>query len=97
MDLHKLFTDVFHPEPDETVAVIADVPHGELLDHQAWQERRDMAAEWRAAWVSLGERVGFDVLPSNRLSRNRCTQWQFAPRQRRTHPLARRPVAERQW
>ena len=63
MDLHKLFTDVFHPEPDETVAVIADVPHGELRDHQAWQERREMAAEWRAAWVSLGERIGFDVLP----------------------------------
>ena len=63
MDLHKLFTDVFHPEPDETVAIIADVPHGELRDHQAWQERREMAAEWRAAWVSLGEQIGFDVLP----------------------------------
>lgn len=63
MDLHKLFTDVFHPEPDETVAVIADVPHGELRDSETWRERREMAAEWRAAWVSLGEQIGFDVLP----------------------------------
>ena len=63
MDLHKLFTDVFHPEPDETVAVIADIPHGELRDSETWRERREMAAEWRAAWVSLGEQIGFDVLP----------------------------------
>ena len=63
MDLHKLFTDVFHPEPDETVAVIADVPHGELRDSETWRERREMAAEWRAAWISLGEQIGFDVLP----------------------------------
>lgn len=63
LDLHKLFTDVFHPEPDECVVVIADAPHGDLQDHQAWQERREMAVEWQLAWVSLSEQVGFEVLP----------------------------------
>ncbi|MCZ6634224.1 MAG: aminopeptidase [bacterium] len=63
LDLHKLFTDVFHPEPDECVVVVTDAPQGELADHTLWAERREMAAEWQAAWSTLGEQVGFSVLP----------------------------------
>lgn len=63
LDLHKLFTDVFHPEPGERVVVVTDVPHGKLKDDAAWQERREMAADWREAWVKLGKVVGFEVLP----------------------------------
>gem|GEM_PF-5027335 len=32
LNLHRLFMDVFHPESDETVVVIADVPQGDLED-----------------------------------------------------------------
>ncbi|MDA0710569.1 MAG: aminopeptidase [bacterium] len=63
LDLHKLFTDVFHPESDECVVVIVDTPHGDIRDHDAWRERREMALEWQRAWMSLAETVGFDVLP----------------------------------
>lgn len=63
LNLHKLFSDVFHPEPDECIAVIMDVPTDETADHGAWEERRKMAQEWHSAWVSLSEEIGFDVLP----------------------------------
>ncbi|MFT5368703.1 MAG: leucyl aminopeptidase (aminopeptidase T) [Candidatus Latescibacterota bacterium] len=63
LDLHKLFVDVFHPESDECVVVIVDEPHAEYRDHDLWRERREMAVEWQAAWVSLAKDVGFKVLP----------------------------------
>ena len=63
LNLHKLFTDVFHPEADECVLVIVDTPHGDYADHDLWRERREMAAEWQAAWVSLAKAVGCEVLP----------------------------------
>lgn len=63
LNLHKLFVDVFHPEPDECVVVIVDTPHGDYADHDLWRERREMATEWQAAWVSLAKEVGFEVLP----------------------------------
>ena len=55
LDLHKLFTDVFHPESDECVVVIVDTPHGDIRDHDAWRERREMALEWQRAWMSLAD------------------------------------------
>ena len=63
LNLHKLFVDVFHPEPGERVLVMTDVPHGKLEDHDAWRERRDMAVEWCEAWVELGKKIGLEVLP----------------------------------
>ena len=62
-DLHRLYTDVFHLEADERVLVFADAPHGQLQDNPLWSERRVMAAEWHAAFVSLSSQVGFSVLP----------------------------------
>lgn len=63
LDLQKLFVDVFHPEPDECVAVLVDVPHGDYADHDLWRERREMAAEWQAGWEVLAKDIGFEVLP----------------------------------
>jgi hypothetical protein len=58
-----MLQDVFHVEPGERVLVLTDHPHGKLDDSAAWQERRQMAAEWREVFVGLGRRLGFDVLP----------------------------------
>ena len=62
-DLEKLLTDVFDPQPGETVAVLVDEPHGELEDNGDWRERRAMGEKWRAAFVRLGDRRGFTVRP----------------------------------
>lgn len=63
IDLHKLFVDVFDPQPGETVLVLVDVPHGMLVDTSVWERRRAMAERWHAAFCQLGARIGFHVLP----------------------------------
>lgn len=63
MDLEKMFQDVFHVEPGERVLLLTDHPHGNMHDSTAWQERRQMAAEWREVFAGLGQRLGFEVLP----------------------------------
>jgi hypothetical protein len=63
LDLHKLFTDLFDPQPGETALVLIDTPHGTIHDTRAWERRRHMAGRWRGALESLAERRGFDVLP----------------------------------
>jgi hypothetical protein len=62
-DLEKLITDVFAPQPGEKVLVMIDLPHGELKEHDEWQERRQMAEEWRSAFERLGSEQGFSVYP----------------------------------
>ena len=49
LDLHKLLSDVFDPQPGETATVVVDMPHGSVTDSTAWQERRAMAERWRTA------------------------------------------------
>jgi hypothetical protein len=61
-DLKRLLTGVFEVQPGEEVVVACDVPHGALTDTAAWQERREMAAEWRAAFDALGSKGGFTTL-----------------------------------
>lgn len=63
MDLRKLFADVFDPQAGETAALFVDLPHGEILDTQAWQERRAMADRWHTALRDFGRERGFDVMP----------------------------------
>jgi hypothetical protein len=63
IDLHKLFTDVFDPQPGETACVLIDTPHGLLADSPVWASRRAMARRWDAALRQLGARRGFRVLP----------------------------------
>lgn len=62
-DLEKLLIDVFAPQPGERVLVMTDLPHGEWSDNEQWEERREMAVDWHAAFRALGNRVGFTVRP----------------------------------
>lgn len=62
-DLIKLLTDVFDPERGEVVTVACDAPRDAAQDTPAWQERRAMAAEWRAAFAALGQGRGFVTNP----------------------------------
>jgi hypothetical protein len=61
-DLKRLLTSVFQTQPGESVLVACDLPHGTLADHEAWRDRRAMAAEWREAFAALGA-DGFTVRP----------------------------------
>ena len=63
LDLHKLFADVFDPQPDETVLVLFDTPHDSIQDTPAWKQRRAMAERWHAALREMGEQRKFNVLP----------------------------------
>ena len=63
LNLRKLFIDVFDPQPGETAAVFVDLPHEEIVDNDAWRERRAMAERWHAALLEFGEERRFDVLP----------------------------------
>ena len=63
LNLRKLFSDVFDPQPGEIAAVLIDLPHGKIQDNGAWRERRAMAERWHAALVQVGAEQHFDVLP----------------------------------
>lgn len=62
-DLKKLLIDVFAPQSGEQVLVMSDLPHGEWADSEKWAQRREMAAEWHAAFQLLGKKLGFRVHP----------------------------------
>src|SRR5215212_2394854 len=62
INLQKLFSDIFDPQPGETALVLIDTPHGAIADTPAWQQRRVMAQRWHAALRELGKRRGFRVL-----------------------------------
>ena len=63
LDLHKLFVDVFNPQPGETALMLMDTPHDQIHDNPAWEQRRAMAERWHAALRELGEQRGFHVQP----------------------------------
>lgn len=63
LDVKRLMTDVFDPQPGEVAAVMVDVPHEGIPDTEAWQSRREMAERWRGALAELGRERGFEVLP----------------------------------
>lgn len=63
LDVKKLMTDVFDPQPGEVAAVMVDMPHEGIPDTAAWQSRREMAERWRSALAELGRERGFEVLP----------------------------------
>jgi leucyl aminopeptidase (aminopeptidase T) len=79
VNLRKLFSDVFDPQPGETAAVFVDLPHGELTDNQAWQDRRAMAERWHAALAEFGAERGFDVLPLVRFEATGMNNGQLPP------------------
>ncbi len=53
-DLHRLLREVFDPAPGESVLVMTDRPRDGMPDTPDWADRREMAAEWRAAFAALG-------------------------------------------
>lgn len=63
MDLEKLLLDVFHPEKDEYILVMSDVPGPLVVDNSEWLDRRKMAQEWHVAFDKLSKRIGYSVLP----------------------------------
>jgi leucyl aminopeptidase (aminopeptidase T) len=63
LDLEKLLTDVFDPQPGELALVMVDIPHGDVADNERWQARREMASRWRDALAKLGSEREFEVRP----------------------------------
>jgi leucyl aminopeptidase (aminopeptidase T) len=61
LDVEKLLTDVFDPQPGEVALVMVDEPHGDVADTDEWRERRAMAERWRQSLASVGRRAGFEV------------------------------------
>ena len=62
-DLEKLFAAVFQPRKGEKVMVIADLPHGDIIDNSAWSERRQMALEWQRSLTNVSKKLNIKVLP----------------------------------
>ncbi len=63
LNLRKLFTDVFDPQPGETAAVFVDLPNAEMVDNDPWRARRAMAERWDAELREFGAERRFEVLP----------------------------------
>jgi hypothetical protein len=53
--------DVFHLEAGERLAILAYVPHKDVVDNDLWSESWIMAAEWQATLSEFGQEAGFDV------------------------------------
>lgn len=63
-DLGRFFEAIFRPQKGEIVTVMYDLPHGDIDDRRQWQERRQMAEEWRTNLEKLASRWGVTVNPS---------------------------------
>ena len=61
LDVKKLLTDVFDPQPGEVATVMVDVPHDGIEDNESWRARREMADRWRSILAELGTERGFEV------------------------------------
>lgn len=61
--LEKFFVDVFAPQFGDVLTVMYDLPHGEIQDHSAWQERRAMAEEWQEQISAFTPKYGVKVNP----------------------------------
>ena len=61
--LEKLFVDVFAPLNGDVVTVMYDLPHGEIRDHDEWQERREMVASWQRQIIAFSKSYGVLVNP----------------------------------
>ena len=61
--LEKLFVDVFATKSGDIVAIMYDLPHGEIHDTQEWRERRQMAEEWYQEIAQFSKKYGLHVNP----------------------------------
>jgi hypothetical protein len=61
-ELTNLIRRVFEPTPDDhALAVIVDLPDGEVPDHPQWRTRRALAAAWVEELASAKGEHGLDV------------------------------------
>lgn len=63
-NLEKFFDDIFKPQKGEVVAVIYDLPHGEIADNPGWRERRSMAEGWRQKLEKIAAERDITVQPT---------------------------------
>jgi hypothetical protein len=61
--LEKFFVDVFAPQSGDGLTIMYDLPHDEIQDHPAWQERREMATAWHQQISAFSQKYGFQVNP----------------------------------
>jgi len=61
--LEKFFVDVFAPQRGDVLTVMYDLPHGDVTDHAAWQERREMAEDWHKQINAFGSKYDVNVNP----------------------------------
>jgi hypothetical protein len=61
--LEKFFVDVFAPQPDDVLTIMYDLPHGEIQDNPAWQERREMAESWYQQIRVFAPKYGVNINP----------------------------------
>lgn len=61
--LEMFFIDVFAPQQGEILTILYDLPHSEIQDHPAWQERREMAREWHYKIKTFAPKYGVNVNP----------------------------------
>jgi hypothetical protein len=61
--LERLFVDVFAPQHGDVVTIMYDLPHGEIQDHEAWQQRRKMAEDWHRQLGTFSASYGVLVNP----------------------------------
>jgi hypothetical protein len=61
--IEKLFVDVFAPQEGDILALMYDLPHGEIPDTQEWRERRQMAEDWHQKITRFSQKYGVDVNP----------------------------------
>lgn len=63
VDVKKLLTDVFDPQPGEVVTFAIDLPREGVADNEDWSARRAMAGRWRDTMTELASERGFRVQP----------------------------------
>jgi hypothetical protein len=60
-DLVRLVQRIFRPRSeDKALALLVDLPDGNLPDHEGWKARREMAAEWHHCLAGGAGQLGLD-------------------------------------
>lgn len=62
-NLGNFIEDIFKPQKGEKVTIMYDLPHVEIKDNLAWQERRNMAEEWHHNLALIADRWHISINP----------------------------------
>ena len=58
-----LIDAVFAPTTDDVFAIMHDIPNSAVPDNDSWQDRRQLANEWRTEIEAIAATKGFKVMP----------------------------------